>query len=104
MTKKKKIKTKEEKNVVCSDIKRDKKKNKLIKKEYEKQLNLLQVELVKLQRWIHTKDLKVVVLFEGRDAAGKGGVITRITQSLNPRVCNVVALGNPHGQTLSLMV
>lgn len=95
MTKKKKVKTKKGINVVCSDIKRDKKKNKLTKKEYEKQLNLLQVELVKLQRWIHTKGLKVVVLFEGRDAAGKGGVIKRITQSLNPRICKVVALGTP---------
>ena len=95
MAKKKKIKTKEGKNVVYSDIKPDKKKDKLTKKEYEKQLNLLQVELVKLQRWIHTKDLKVVVLFEGRDAAGKGGVIKRITQRLNPRVCKVVALGTP---------
>ena len=95
MTKKKKIKSKEGKNVVYSDIKRDKKKDKLTKKEYEKQLNLLQVELVKLQRWINTKDLKVVVLFEGRDAAGKGGVIKRITQSLNPRICKVVALGTP---------
>ncbi len=95
MTKKKKIKTKKGKSVVYSDIKLDKKKDKLTKKEYEKQLNLLQVELVKLQRWIHTKDLKVVALFEGRDAAGKGGVITRITQSLNPRVCKVVALGTP---------
>ena len=95
MTKKKKIKTKEEENNVYSDIKLDKKKNKLTKKKYEKQLNLLQVELVKLQRWINTKDLKVVVLFEGRDAAGKGGVIKRITQSLNPRICKVVALGTP---------
>ena len=95
MTKKKKIKSKEGKNVVYSDIKRDKKKDKLTKKEYEKQLNLLQVELVKLQRWIQTKGLKVVVLFEGRDAAGKGGVIKRITQSLNPRICKVVALGTP---------
>jgi polyphosphate kinase 2 len=95
VTKKKKIKTKEGKNVVYSDIKLDKKKDKLIKKEYEKQLNLLQVELVKLQRWIQTKGLKVVVLFEGRDAAGKGGVIKRITQRLNPRVCKVVALGTP---------
>ena len=95
MTKKKKIKSKEGKNVVYSDIKRDKKKDKLTKKEYEKQLNLLQVELVKLQRWINTKGLKVVVLFEGRDAAGKGGVIKRITQSLNPRICKVVALGTP---------
>ena len=63
MTKKKKSKTKEVKNAVYSDIKRDKKKDKLTKKEYEKQLNLLQVELVKLQRWIQTKGLKVVVLF-----------------------------------------
>jgi polyphosphate kinase 2 len=95
VTKKKKVKTKEEENNVYSDIKLDKKKDKLTKKKYEKQLNLLQVELVKLQRWIHTKDLKVVVLFEGRDAAGKGGVIKRITQSLNPRICKVVALGTP---------
>lgn len=96
MTKKKRIKTKEEEeNNVYSDIKLEKKKNKLTKKKYEKQLNLLQVELVKLQRWINTKGLKVVVLFEGRDAAGKGGVIKRITQSLNPRICKVVALGTP---------
>jgi polyphosphate kinase 2 len=95
VTKKKKTKTKEGKNVVYSDIKPDKKKDKLTKKEYEKQLNLLQVELVKLQRWIQTKGLKVVVLFEGRDAAGKGGVIKRITQRLNPRVCKVVALSTP---------
>ena len=95
MAKRKKNKTKEEENVVYSDIKSNKKKEKLTKKEYEKQLNLLQVELVKLQRWIHTKGLKVVVLFEGRDAAGKGGVIKRITQSLNPRICKVVALGTP---------
>ena len=95
MTKKKKVKTKEGKNVVYSDIKPEKNKDKLTKKEYEKQLNLLQVELVKLQRWIQTEGLKVVVLFEGRDAAGKGGVIKRITQRLNPRVCKVVALGTP---------
>ena len=95
MTKKKKSKTKKEENVVSSDIKVEKKKDKLTKKKYERQLNLLQVELVKLQRWIQTKGLKVVVLFEGRDAAGKGGVIKRITQSLNPRICKVVALGTP---------
>ena len=95
MTKKKKSKTKDKENVVYSDIKRDKRKNKLTKKEYEKHLNLLQIELVKLQRWILTQDLKVVVIFEGRDAAGKGGVIKRITQRLNPRVCKVVALGTP---------
>lgn len=72
-----------------------KKDNKLTKKEYEKELVKLQVELVNLQEWIKHKNLKVVVLFEGRDAAGKGGVIKRITQSLNPRICRVVALGTP---------
>jgi len=67
----------------------------LKKKYYEKELKKLQVELVKLQEWIKFKVLKVVVLCEGRDAAGKGGVIKRITQSLNPRICRVVALGTP---------
>ena len=65
------------------------------KKLYNKELAKLQIELVKLQEWIKHKGLKVVVLFEGRDAAGKGGVIKRISQSLNPRVCKVVALGTP---------
>jgi len=55
----------------------------------------LQIELVKLQEWIRHKELKVVVIFEGRDAAGKGGCIKRITQSLSPRVCPVVALPAP---------
>ena len=64
-------------------------------KFYEKELARLQLELVKLQEWIKEKGLKVVVLFEGRDAAGKGGVIKRITQTLNPRICRVVALGTP---------
>jgi polyphosphate kinase len=63
--------------------------------DYEKELRRMQIELVKLQEWIKHKGLKVVVLFEGRDAAGKGGVIKRITESLNPRVCRVVALGTP---------
>lgn len=62
---------------------------------YEKELRKLQIELVKLQEWIKDRRLKVVVVFEGRDAAGKGGVIKRITESLNPRVCRVVALGTP---------
>lgn len=62
---------------------------------YEKELVHLQEELVKLQQWIVKKKLRVVVLFEGRDAAGKGGVIKRITQRLNPRVVKVVALGTP---------
>ncbi len=65
------------------------------KKSYEKELARLQVELIKLQEWIRFKNLKVVVIFEGRDAAGKGGVIKRITESLNPRVCRVVALPAP---------
>jgi polyphosphate kinase 2 len=65
------------------------------KRNYEKELRRLQVELVKLQEWIRFKNLKVVVIFEGRDAAGKGGVIKRITESLNPRVCRVVALPAP---------
>jgi polyphosphate kinase 2 len=65
------------------------------KKLYEKELAKLQVELVKLQEWIKHDGLKVVVIFEGRDAAGKGGVITRITQRLNPRICRVVALAKP---------
>ena len=68
---------------------------KIKNKVYERELARLQIELVKLQEWIKHKGLKVVVLFEGRDAAGKGGVIKRITQRLNPRVCRVVALGTP---------
>jgi polyphosphate kinase 2 (PPK2 family) len=65
------------------------------KEAYEKELRRLQVELIKLQEWVRFKGLKVVVIFEGRDAAGKGGVIKRITESLNPRVCRVVALPAP---------
>lgn len=65
------------------------------KKEYNKELYRLQVELVKLKEWIVHNHLKVVVIFEGRDAAGKGGVIKRITEHLNPRIAKVVALGTP---------
>jgi polyphosphate kinase len=65
------------------------------KAEYEKELARLQIELVKVQEWIKHEGLRVVVIFEGRDAAGKGGVIKRITQGLNPRVCRVVALAAP---------
>jgi polyphosphate kinase 2 len=74
---------------------RGKKEEKLSKKFYEKELFRLQVELVKLQEWVKEKDLKVVVVFEGRDAAGKGGVIKRIIQHMNPRICNIVALPAP---------
>ncbi|MBF0357382.1 MAG: polyphosphate kinase 2 [Magnetococcales bacterium] len=68
---------------------------KISNENYLKELAKLQVELVKLQEWITQKGLRVVVLFEGRDAAGKGGVIKRITESLSPRIAKVVALGTP---------
>ena len=71
------------------------KKPKLDKKFYEAELVRLQTELVKLQSYVREEGLKVVVIFEGRDAAGKGGVIKRITERLNPRICRVVALGTP---------
>jgi polyphosphate kinase 2 len=71
------------------------KSSKLKKSVYFEELERLQLELVKLHEWVKAKDLRVVVLFEGRDAAGKGGVIKRITQRLNPRICRVVALGVP---------
>jgi len=63
--------------------------------KYMRELRKLQIELVKLQEWIRQEKLRVVVLFEGRDAAGKGGAIKRITECLNPRVCRVVALTTP---------
>jgi len=72
-----------------------KKRRKINNELYEKELAALQVELVKLQEWVKYKGLKVVVIFEGRDAAGKGGVIKRIIERLNPRVCRVEALGTP---------
>ena len=65
------------------------------KKQYEKELEKLQVELVKLQEWVQASGQRVVVIFEGRDTAGKGGSIRRIAEALNPRYCRVVALGVP---------
>ncbi len=65
------------------------------KKVYFKELKKLEIELVKLQEWVKAKKLKVVIIFEGRDAAGKGGVIKTIAGCLNPRICRVVALGVP---------
>ena len=62
---------------------------------YEKELTRLQRELVKLQEWVRAEGLRVCVLFEGRDAAGKGGAIKRIVDRTNPRVVRVVALGTP---------
>ncbi len=69
--------------------------HKLDKQTYFEELENLQLELVHLHEWVKVKGLRVVVVFEGRDAAGKGGVIKRIQQRLNPRVCRVVALGVP---------
>jgi polyphosphate kinase len=69
--------------------------SKLSSKVYEKELARLQVELVKMQYWVKHTNTRIVILFEGRDAAGKGGTIKRITEPLNPRGCRVVALGTP---------
>jgi len=71
------------------------KRKKLKKKDYEKLLLKQEIELVKLQEWVKANKLKVVVVFEGRDAAGKGGVIKTIAGCLNPRICRIVALGIP---------
>ena len=72
-----------------------KKQEKLPRKVYERELERLQAELVKLQYWVVEKGLKMIVVFEGRDAAGKGGVIKRITERVSPRVFRVVALPKP---------
>ncbi len=71
------------------------KREKIKNKVYERELAKLQVELVKLQEWIKDQSLKVVVIFEGRDTAGKGGTIKRIMDRMNPRIVRVVALGVP---------
>jgi len=63
--------------------------------EYEKELTALQVELIKLQNWVYENKKRVMIIFEGRDAAGKGGAIKRFTQHLNPRKFRVVALQKP---------
>jgi polyphosphate kinase 2 len=68
---------------------------KISNKDYEKELEKLQGELVKLQLWVRTTGAKVIIIFEGRDAAGKGGVIKRITERVSPRVFRVVALPAP---------
>ena len=81
-------------DVATGDLEQ-KRRKKLDPKFYESELARLQVELVKLQEWIKLRGLKGVCLFEGRDAAGKGGVIKRSTETLNPRVCRITALGIP---------
>jgi polyphosphate kinase len=81
----------------------EKKGPKLKNKEFERELAKLQAELVKVQLWVQHKGLKVVVIFEGRDAAGKGGVIKRITERVSPRVFRVVALPAPTEREKSQM-
>ncbi len=82
-------------NKAGSDKTRGESKAKLSTKEYEAKLFDLHAELVRLQYWVRQKGLRVVVVFEGRDAAGKGGVIKRITERVSPRVFRVVALAAP---------
>ena len=67
----------------------------LPRKEYEKELLRLQTELVKLQEWVRATGTRLVVVFEGRDAAGKGGTIKRVAEHLNPRVAQIAALPKP---------
>ena len=76
-------------------IYKEKHKDTLPRKEYFLNLLKLQAELIKLHDWVQATQAKVAIIFEGRDSAGKGGVIKRITQRLNPRVCRVVALSKP---------
>jgi len=83
-----------EKDDLYHDIEQDKKK-KLSREEFDGLLRKLEIELVKLQEWVKANKLKVVIVFEGRDAAGKGGVIKTIAGCLNPRICRIVALGIP---------
>jgi len=83
-----------EKKNLYHDIKAEKQ-EKLGNHEYLAKLRNLEIELVKLQEWVKANRLRVVVIFEGRDAAGKGGVIKTIAGCLNPRICRIVALGIP---------
>jgi polyphosphate kinase 2 len=92
---KKKAKKRNSSNHRTTKIEKAETMKKIGRKFYERELGKMQVELVKLQEWIKNKGLKIVVIFEGRDAAGKGGVIKRIAQSLNPRICRIEALGTP---------
>jgi polyphosphate kinase len=69
--------------------------HKMKRKDYEKELRKLQVQLCHLQEWVKAKNLRIIILFEGRDAAGKGGTIKAITEKVSPRVFRVVALPAP---------
>jgi polyphosphate kinase 2 len=80
-----------------------KKKKKIKRKEFDKELRPLHVELVKMQEWVKASGAKICVIFEGRDTAGKGGIIKRITERVSPRVFRVVALGVPTERERSQM-
>jgi len=82
-------------NPVQNDLRRPPEKAKLTRREYEEELLKLQIELCKLQEWVRHKGLRIIVIFEGRDAAGKGGTIKAITERVSPRVFRVVALPAP---------
>ena len=81
--------------IFASEAPRQSRSEKMRRSVYERELRLLSIELAKMQEWIRLAGMKVVVIFEGRDAAGKGGAIKRITAPLNPRYARVVALGVP---------
>src|SRR5205823_9562724 len=88
------------------DKKKDKKSNstkELKDKDYERELKKLHIELVKLQEWVKHKGLKICVVFEGRDGAGKGGTIKAITERVSPRVFRVIALPAPTDREKSQM-
>src|SRR6266567_6522699 len=76
---------------------------KMKRKEYEKELRKLQVQLCHLQEWVKSQKLRVIILFEGRDAAGKGGTIKALTEKVSPRVFRVVALPAPSDREKSQM-
>ena len=82
---------------------KDPKPRKLKRKQYEKELRKLQVKLCHLQGWVKAKGLRVIIAFEGRDAAGKGGTIKAITERVSPRVFRVVALPAPSDREKSQM-
>jgi polyphosphate kinase len=92
---KKKDDKKGKKNKIAEQETAGRKKAKMSRQEFEKELEKLQIELCRLQEWVVQEGLRVVVVFEGRDAAGKGGVIKRITERVSPRVFRVVALPAP---------
>ncbi|NWF68562.1 MAG: polyphosphate kinase 2 [Chloroflexi bacterium] len=91
----KKKKDKKEKKKLEAQANGEVKRREISTKFYEKELVRLQFELVKLQYWVQHKGLKLLIIFEGRDAAGKGGIIQRIIEPLNPRGVRLVALGKP---------